>query len=118
MIIKNDQFEFEMNRGSTVYFGSIKNGQTFKKWAELDDNLKVELERIMKQADNLLKYSEGLLFMTSNTDVSEMKNILSDNERRRLRIERRQFFYNGHIPERRSGEDRRGGLDRRQKPRA
>ncbi len=44
-----------------------------------------------------------------------MKYILSDNKGRRFGIERRQFFYNGHIPERRSGEDCRSGLDRRLK---
>jgi hypothetical protein len=71
MIIKNDQFELEIYRGSTVYLGSIKKGQTFKKWAEIDDSLKVELERIIKQAESLLKYSERLLFMTSNTDISK-----------------------------------------------
>lgn len=113
MIIKNDQFELEIYPGSTVYLGSRKKGQTFTKWDEIDENRKVELERIMKQVDILLKYSEGLLFMTSSTDVSNMKNILSDNGGRRFRIERRQFSYNGHIPERRSGEDRRSGLDRR-----
>ena len=113
MIIKNDQFELEIYRGSTVYLGSRKKGQTFKEWAEIDDNLKVELERIMKQADSLLKHSEGILFMTSNTDTSEMKCILSENGGRRIGIERRQFFYNEHVPERRSGEDRRIGLDRR-----
>ena len=108
MIIKNDQFELEIFRGSTVYLGSIKNGQTFKKWAEIDDDLKVELESIMKQTDSLLKYSERLLFMTANTDI---------NGGRRFGTERRQFIYNGHIPERRSGngKDRRSGLDRRQK---
>jgi hypothetical protein len=52
MIIKNDQFELEIFRGSNVYLGSRKKGQTFKKWAEIDDNRKVELERIMKQADS------------------------------------------------------------------
>jgi hypothetical protein len=46
-----------------------------------------------------------------------MKYILSDNEGRRSGIERRQFLYNGHIPERRSGKNRRNGLDRRLKPR-
>jgi hypothetical protein len=71
-------------------------------------------ERIIKQADSLLKYSEGLLFMTSNTDISNTKTILSDNGGRRIGIERRQFFYNGYIPERRSGEDRRSELDRRE----
>ena len=114
MIIKNDQFELEIFRGSNVYLGSRKKGQTFKKWAEIDDNRKVELERIMKQADSLLKHSEGLLFMTSNTDISNTKTILSDNGGRRIDIERRQSFYNGYIPERRSGEDRRSGLDRRE----
>ena len=38
---------------------------------------------------------------------------LSDNGGRRLGIDRRQFLYNGHLPERRSGKDRRSGLDRR-----
>ena len=71
MIIKNDQCELEIYRGSTVYLGSIKKGQTFKKWTEIDDSLKVELERIIKQANRLLKYSEELLFMTSNTDISK-----------------------------------------------
>ena len=38
----------------------------------------------------------------------------SDNLGRRLNIERRQFSYDVHIPERRSGNDRRSGVDRRQ----
>jgi hypothetical protein len=46
-----------------------------------------------------------------------MKHILPDNDGRRSVIERRQFLYSGHIPERRSGKDRRNGLDRRLKPR-
>ena len=40
----------------------------------------------------------------------------SDNLGRRLNIERRQFSYDTHIPERRSGNDRRSGLDRRLMP--
>ncbi len=32
---------------------------------------------------------------------------------RRSRYNRRQFSYAGHIPERRMGEDRRSGFDRR-----
>jgi hypothetical protein len=39
--------------------------------------------------------------------------ILHDNGGRRAGIDRRQFFYDHHIPERRSGEDRRNGRDRR-----
>ena len=36
-----------------------------------------------------------------------------DNGGRRSGIDLRQFSYTGHIPERRSSEDRRCGLDRR-----
>ena len=35
---------------------------------------------------------------------------LPDNGGRRSGIERRQFSYNVHIPERRSGKDRRSGF--------
>jgi len=46
-----------------------------------------------------------------------MKNIIDDNGGRRSGIERRELSYTTHIPERRSGKDRRNGLDRRLKPR-
>ena len=46
-----------------------------------------------------------------------MKPTLIDNGGRRLGVERRQFSYLIHIPERRSGKQRRSGLDRRLKPR-
>ena len=46
-----------------------------------------------------------------------MDHKLTDNGGRRSGIERRQFSYDFHIPERRSGEDRRSGLDRRLTPR-
>ena len=42
---------------------------------------------------------------------------LSDNGGRRLGVDRRQFSYDFHIPERRSGKERRSELDRRLKPR-
>ena len=41
----------------------------------------------------------------------------SDNEGRRLGVDRRQFSYDIHIPEHRADKDRRSGLDRRLKPR-
>ena len=47
-----------------------------------------------------------------------MSDISHDNGGRRSGIERRQFSYDKHIPERRSGRDRRSGFDRRLKPRA
>jgi len=43
--------------------------------------------------------------------------MLNDNGGRRLGDDRRFYSYNGHIPERRSGEERRSGLDRRKNPR-
>lgn len=46
-----------------------------------------------------------------------MIQILPDNGGRRSGTDRREFNYTSHIPERRSGKERRSGLDRRQKPR-
>ena len=42
-----------------------------------------------------------------------MKHVLPDNGGRRSGIDRRQFSFTQHIPERRSGKERRSGLDRR-----
>jgi hypothetical protein len=42
-----------------------------------------------------------------------MEQGLRDNGGRRSGMDRRQFSYTGHIPERRVGEDRRSRLDRR-----
>jgi hypothetical protein len=41
----------------------------------------------------------------------------SDNSGQRSGIERRMFCYTLHIPERRSGIERRSGADRRKTPR-
>jgi len=46
-----------------------------------------------------------------------MSYVLTDNGGRRSGIKRREFRYDQHIPERRSGKERRSGLDRRLKPR-
>lgn len=40
-----------------------------------------------------------------------------DNGGRRMEPDRRLFSYNGYLPERRSGDERRSGLDRRKIPR-
>lgn len=42
---------------------------------------------------------------------------LKDNGGRRSGADRRQFSYTFHIPERRSGMERRAGKDRRKEPR-
>ena len=48
------------------------------------------------------------------TDVDPGRTLrLPDNGGRRSGIERRQFQYTSHIPERRCGFDRRSGIDRR-----
>ena len=49
--------------------------------------------------------------------IATEKMILNDNGGRRLGDDRRLYSYNGHIPERRSGKERRSGMDRRKKPR-
>jgi hypothetical protein len=46
-----------------------------------------------------------------------MSQVLIDNGGRRSGIDRRQFSYAVHIPERRAGGERRGIIDRRLKPR-
>ncbi len=66
MIIKTDGYELEISHGIDVYVGSIKRGQAFKKWSEIDNNVKIGLERIAKEAESLVKYSEELLFTKTN----------------------------------------------------
>ena len=46
-------------------------------------------------------------------DISAIAVLLTDNGGRRLGVDRRQFSYTNHIPDRRRGHDRRTGLDRR-----
>ena len=51
-------------------------------------------------------------------DESEvLASFIRDNGGVRLGLDRRQFSYDKHIPERRSSKDRRNALDRRLKPR-
>ncbi|MCK4787853.1 MAG: hypothetical protein KAV87_29130 [Desulfobacteraceae bacterium] len=51
-----------------------------------------------------------------NLDENEiMASFIRDNGGERLGLDRREFSYDWHIPERRSGKDRRNELDRRLK---
>jgi DNA-binding XRE family transcriptional regulator len=53
-----------------------------------------------------------------NSDENQvMASFIRDNGGVRSGLERRQFSYDKHIPERRSANDRRNGFDRRLKPR-
>ena len=49
----------------------------------------------------------------STMNIMAMAIALIDNGGRRLGVDRRQFLYTNHIPDRRLGVDRRAGLDRR-----
>ncbi|WP_372678397.1 hypothetical protein [Desulfosarcina sp.] len=50
--------------------------------------------------------------------ITNKKMNLIDKGGRRFGDDRRLYSYNGYLPERRSDEDRRSGMDRRSKPRA
>ena len=52
-----------------------------------------------------------------NSDENEVMAFIRDNGGVRSGLDRRQFSYDKHIPERRSAKNRRNGLDRRLKPR-
>ena len=53
--------------------------------------------------------------ISDETEV--MASFIKDNGGKRLGLDRRQYSYDKHIPERRSDMDRRSKLDRRLKPR-
>ena len=105
MIIKTEDFELEIYNGTDVYFASKKLGQNFKKWADLKDHEKVRLEIIQKKVERLIFESKEILSAIEITD--------NFNRDRRSDIERRQFSYNGHIPEHRSIKEKRSMRDRR-----
>ena len=46
-----------------------------------------------------------------------LASLIKDNGGRRLGLDRRQYSYDKHIPERRSDQNRRNRIDRRSKPR-
>ncbi len=52
-----------------------------------------------------------------NSDETKVTGaFIKDNGDNRLGLDRRQFSYDQHIPERRSNKDRRSKIDRRLKP--
>jgi len=107
MIIKTEDFELEIYTGTDVYFASKKLGQNFKKWDDLEENEKLKLEIIQKKVKRLILESKEILSAKETADII--------NRDRRSGIERRQFSYNGYIPERRSEKEKRSGRDRRRK---
>ena len=101
MIIKTEDFEIEISIGNDVYFASKKLGQNFKKWGDLNDHENHKLEIIQKKVERLIFESKEIL---SAKEIAD--NLDKD---RRLGVERRQFSYNGHIPERRSIKEKEIG---------
>ena len=95
MVIKSEDFELEVSKGNDVYFASKFKGQIFKKWDELEDNVKLLLEVLKKRIDKLILEAQENLFA---------KEI--DNGARRSGIDRRQFSYDQYIPERRYIKER------------
>jgi hypothetical protein len=61
MLIKVNQSELEVYENSDIYIGLPGKGQSFKKWDELNKNVKSELEDIRIKAENLIKRTEQLL---------------------------------------------------------
>ena len=55
----------------------------------------------------------GLDIEDSRMSIPQNTLGLQDNGGRRLNIDRRQFSYTNHIPDRRSSKDRRSSMDRR-----
>ena len=100
MIIKTEDFEFEISIGTDVYFASKKLGQNFKKWDDLEDNEKLKLEIIQKKFARLILESKEILSVKEIDD-----NKLS--RERRSGIDRREFSFEFFIPERRKRSDRR-----------
>ena len=66
MLIKTDGFELEISKGGEIYLGSLKKGQTFLKWSDVDESIKSELENIIEKAKNLILDSETILLNQSH----------------------------------------------------
>ena len=56
---------------------------------------------------------DGRLFVAEGSRLQMKRMAVQDNGGRRSGVDRRQFNYAVHIPERREGKDRRSGHDRR-----
>ena len=85
---------FQEGRQVTIDF-TIPNGDFFKYLADM----------------------KSIMECTGSVVRSTSEGIAIQFDRECEIIERRQYSYNQHIPERRSGKNRRSGLDRRLKPR-
>jgi DNA-binding XRE family transcriptional regulator len=86
-----------------------KAGLSTKTISRIEDGLPCKIETKQK----IIRALNSI-----NSDENEIiASLIRDNGGKRSGLERRQFSYDNHIPERRSGKERRSGLDRRLKPR-
>jgi DNA-binding XRE family transcriptional regulator len=86
-----------------------KTGLSLKTISRIEDGLPCKMETKQKTIRAL---------NSINSDENEVvASLIRDGGGVRSGLERRQYSYDQHIPERRSGKDRRNGLDRRLKPR-
>jgi hypothetical protein len=85
-------------------------------WARREDAAPPRINREMKDTENLERERAGNYERASALPRKHEGFSLPDNGGRRSGIERRRLSYSAHIPERRSGLDRRiGGKDRRRR---
>ena len=61
MIVKTKGYELEISKGEEIYLGSIKNGQVFINWAEIDEHVQTGLTQITEKIEKLIAESEKLL---------------------------------------------------------
>ena len=71
MLIKVNRSELEVCENSNIYIGMPGKGQSFKKWDELDNNVKSELAKIRSKAENLIRRTEQLLSEQSTHAVNK-----------------------------------------------
>ena len=61
MIIKVNQSELEVYENSDIYVGLPDKGQSFKKWDELNQDTRLQLDEIRSKAEKLIRQTEKLL---------------------------------------------------------
>jgi hypothetical protein len=61
LLIKVNQSELGVYENSDIYIGLPGKGQLLRKWGELNENVKSELENIRSKAENLIRRTEQLL---------------------------------------------------------
>jgi len=85
--------------------------------ANLSINTITRVEQDMPCRTRTMRKLNLVLAYKNSNETEVMASFIRDNGGKRLGIDQRQFSYDKHIPECRSGKERRSGLDRRLKPR-